>query len=101
MKRIALVAVLMFGHATSAWAGFDEGMAAYERGDYATALEEWLPLAEQGNVAAQSNLGVMYTNGHGVPQNYAEAAKWYRAAFCCNINSLAVKKLLGKRAVLD
>ncbi len=80
MKRIALVAVLMFGHATSAWAGFDEGMAVYERGDYATALEEWLPLANGGDASAGYNLGVMYDHGQGVPQDYAEAVKWYRLA---------------------
>jgi len=56
MKRIALVAVLMFGLATSAWAGFDEGWAAYERGDYATALEEWLPVVEQGIRSQKSNV---------------------------------------------
>ena len=30
--------------------------------------------------SAQYNLGFMYLNGQGVPQNYAEAAKWYRKA---------------------
>ncbi len=29
---------------------------------------------------SQNNLGFMYNNGEGVPQNYAEAAKWYRRA---------------------
>lgn len=61
-------------------AGFDEGMAAYQRGDYATALKEWRPLAEQGDATAQYNLGVMYRNGQGVPQDYKEAVKWYRMA---------------------
>ena len=28
----------------------------------------------------QYNLGVMYANGQGVPQDYAEAARWYRKA---------------------
>ena len=36
--------------------------------------------AEQGYADAQYNLGVMYANGHGVSQDYAEAAKWYRLA---------------------
>jgi TPR repeat protein len=36
--------------------------------------------AEQGNVLAQTNLGIMYAEGHGVAKNYAEAAKWYRLA---------------------
>ncbi len=36
--------------------------------------------AEQGHVDAQYNLGIMYANGEGVPQDYAEAARWYRQA---------------------
>ena len=36
--------------------------------------------ADQGDAAAQSNLGVMYANGQGVPQDYAEAVQWYRKA---------------------
>ena len=55
-------------------------MAAYERGDYATALKEFRPLAEQDHAGAQFNLGVMYDNGYGVPENDAEAAKWHRKA---------------------
>ena len=54
--------------------------ASYENGDYATALREWEPLAEQGNVSAQYNLGQMYRRGQGVPQNYKTAVKWYRLA---------------------
>ena len=55
---IAVIVALLFG-AGSAWADWDDGVAAYERGDYATALEEWRPLAEQGDADAQFNLGVM------------------------------------------
>lgn len=62
------------------WAGLDEGMAAVHRGDYATALRELRPLAEQGNAWAQYNLGVMYAEGAGVPKNDREAVKWYRRA---------------------
>jgi len=61
-------------------AGFAEGFAAYDRGDYAAALREWRPLAERGDATAQYNLGFMYDNGQGVPQDYAEAVKWYRKA---------------------
>jgi len=39
-----------------------------------------LPLAEQGDTFAQFNLGLMYDNGEGVPQDYAEALKWFRLA---------------------
>ncbi len=55
-------------------------LAAYQRGDYATALREWRALAEQGDAKAQFNLGIMYSNGQGVPQDYAEALQWYRKA---------------------
>ena len=44
-------------------------------------LLKWYRLAaEQGNAAAQNNLGVMYSTGEGVPQNDAEAVKWLRLA---------------------
>ena len=59
---------------------FQKGFAAYNAGDFATALQEWTPLAEAGSAAAQSNLGLMYKNGYGVPQDYKEAVKWYRLA---------------------
>ena len=56
------------------------GRAAHDRGDYATALREFEPLAEQGNASAQFALGLMYSNGRGVLQDHAEAARWYRLA---------------------
>ena len=80
MQRIALALALLVSLAAPAWAGFDEGLAAYERGDYETALKEWEPLAEHGLAEAQHNLGVMYANGQGVPQDDAGALKWYRLA---------------------
>jgi uncharacterized protein len=55
-------------------------MDAFKRGDYAAALREWRPLAEQGHAKAQSILGSMYDDGQGVPQDYAEAARRYRKA---------------------
>ena len=61
-----------------AWADFQAGRDAYDRGDYGTALKEWEPLAKQGHALAQFQLGVLYSQGLGVPQNYGEAAKWVR-----------------------
>ena len=61
-------------------AELEAGVEAYDRGDYATALKEWRPLAEQGDADAQLGLGAMYFYGQGVPQDYAEAVKWYRLA---------------------
>ena len=58
----------------------EDGAAAYQRGDYATAAQLSRPLAEQGNAAAQAGLGWMYVNGQGVPQDYAQALIWLRKA---------------------
>ena len=78
MTRLVVNAVLMFGLAAPAWAGFDEGLAAYKRGDYATALREFRTLAQQGEAKGQNGLGVMYARGQGVAQDDVEAVKWYR-----------------------
>ena len=95
MKRIALAAALLVSLAAPAWAGLDAGWAAYERGDYLAALWEWRPLADRGNADAQNNLGVMYANGQGVPQNFAEAVTWYRRA--AEQGDVLAQALLGVR----
>ena len=51
MKRIISAVVVLIGLAAPAWAGFEEGRAAYERGDYATTLREFRALANQGGGA--------------------------------------------------
>ncbi len=61
----ALCAGFTLGLTAPAWAGVDEGVAALKRRDYATALREWRPLAEQGDAKAQSNLGLMDERGLG------------------------------------
>jgi TPR repeat protein len=61
-------------------ADFQKGLDAAKRGDFATALKEWKPLAELGNADAQYNLGIMYDKGRGVLQNYKIAVKWYTLA---------------------
>ena len=48
--------------------------------DYATALREFKRLAKQGLAPAQYNLGLMYANGRGVPQDYKTAVESYRLA---------------------
>ena len=66
--------------AAPAWADFKAGADAYQRGDYATALREWQPLAEQGQALAQYNLGLLYANGQGVSKDDAQAQQWYEKA---------------------
>jgi TPR repeat protein len=78
---ICLTIALLLGSAGMSWsANFQKGFTAAQSGDFATALREWTPLAEQGDAYAQSNLGVMYDKGKGVPQDYKTAVKWYRLA---------------------
>ena len=72
--------VLVFNAGSILAQDFQKGFAAYQSGDYVTALQEWRPLAEQGDADAQQGLGVMYENGMGVLQDYKEAVKWYRLA---------------------
>ena len=57
---------------------FQDGMDAHKRKDYKEAFRLFLPLAEQGNVTAQYNLGHMHEKGKGVPQDYKEAVRLYR-----------------------
>ncbi len=78
---LCLIFNLFLFSATSVWsADFYKGLDAYDKGDYATALREWRPLAEQGDVIARTLLGDMYGNGYGVPQDYSTAHKWYSLA---------------------
>ncbi len=87
----ALCAGFTLGLTAPAWAGSHEayktapttmslGKDAYSRGDYAGALREWRPLAEQGDASAQSFLGIMYVEGLGVPQDYSKAHMWFNLA---------------------
>ncbi len=59
---------------------YQEGLDAYERGDYDTALKEFRPLAEQGDPLAQSYLGGMYAEGEGLPKDYVLAHMWMNLA---------------------
>ena len=79
MRLLMLIVVLLVsGAAVPAVAGpLEDGLEAYEKGDYATALRLWRPLAEQGNADAQSNLGTMYYKGQGLTQDYVQAHMWF------------------------
>ncbi|MGP0075998.1 MAG: tetratricopeptide repeat protein [Bryobacteraceae bacterium] len=76
----ALLAFTAFIAAFPAMADFQAGLDAYQKGDYVGAAKEWRPLAEQGSAEAQYNMGLLYLDGHGVPQSTAEAANWFRRA---------------------
>ena len=61
----------------SSAADFATGLKAYQKGDYVTAAKEWRPLADQGDPAVQFNLGLLYLDGQGVPQDLDQAVKWF------------------------
>ncbi len=75
-----LAAALWIALGAPAAADLGTGRAAYRQGDYARAITELLPLAEQGDREAQYYVGAMYEAGLGMAQTYGEATKWYRKA---------------------
>jgi V8-like Glu-specific endopeptidase len=78
---IFAVIILMFSVVAPATAGpLEDAVAATHKGDYAAAHEFLRPLADNGDIRAQFNLGQLYANGWGVRRDYAEAVAWYRKA---------------------
>jgi len=81
IKSLLAALVVSLSLAVPGLAGpFEDGKAAYERGDYVTAMRLMRPLAEQGQTNAQFSIGNMYALGEGVRQDYEEAVKWIRKA---------------------
>lgn len=76
-RSVALSVALL---ASPVHAGFDEAVAAFERGDYARVQVELRPLLQAGDARAQYSMGVLYENGFGVGKDPAVAADWYRKA---------------------
>jgi TPR repeat protein len=82
-RRVGVITLLLVAvtlMAAPARADYDHGRAAYEVGDYAKAVAEWLPAATRGDLRAQTYLGVMYERGLGVARDDSEAVHWYRKA---------------------
>ncbi len=64
-----------------AWAGpLEVGDVARKQGNFREALSVLMPLAEEGNVKAQTIVGYMYGKGQGSSLDYSEEVKWYRRA---------------------
>ena len=80
LSRLCLTAVF-FMASTGAQAGLQEGIAAYNKGEYQAAIKEIEPLAGKGNAAAQLYLGKMYMQGQGAfKPDHAKAIFWARKA---------------------
>ena len=80
MKRLILASALLLTATGGAWAGFDDALAAYRKGDFVRAMDEWAILAKHGDVAAQTNIGEMYLRGEGVDKDREVAIYWFRKA---------------------
>ena len=82
MRRALIALAFAALTAGEALAGaYEVGQGAFLRGDYATALRLWLPLARRGIVAAQHHVAMIYDNGgRGVPRDEVEAVRWYHRA---------------------
>ena len=88
MNRKAIVPGFIFGvvlalalTSVAAMSGpIEDGLDAAKRGDYATALRLWRPLAEEGDAFAQYNLGLIYAAGLGVPRDDVRAHMWFSLA---------------------
>jgi regulator of replication initiation timing len=57
---------------------------AYDRADYRTALNVWLPRAKQGDSEAQTYVGEIFEKGLGIQADYLAAAAWYKKAAAQN-----------------
>ena len=69
MRNLIIIPVLLFSlcfGAPSYSADLSKGEIAYQNGDYATALKELIPLADQGDAKAQWRLGWVFDYGDGV-----------------------------------
>ena len=75
----AIVALVLNGAAALA-GPWEDGMVAYNRGDYVPAMKLFRPLAQAGNARAQNVLGVMYRRGEGVTRSSAKAFMWFSLA---------------------
>jgi hypothetical protein len=75
-----ILAAQILGSAGAVAGPWEDGMAAYNRGDYVPAIKVFRAMAEQGNAKAQSVLGIMYRRGQGVSRSPVRAFLWFSRA---------------------
>ncbi|MCH8977158.1 MAG: sel1 repeat family protein [Proteobacteria bacterium] len=95
MKRFYIVILLMLSGVQTTLADRNDGAYAYLQGDYETAYNTMISLANTSNdKLAQYYLGVMYMKGQGVEQDYEQAGEWFRKASKQGLG-VAMYKLAG------
>ena len=75
-----MLAAQILGSVAAVAGPWEDGMAAYNRGDYVPAIRVFRAMAAQGNAKAQSVLGVMYRRGQGVARSPVRAFLWFSRA---------------------
>ncbi len=77
MKRVIPVFLMLILMSAPVYADdYQDGENAYRRGDYRTAFEKFMPLAEQGDAQSQWLVAGLYARGMGVVRDYVQALKW-------------------------
>ena len=77
---LPLLALLLVTAPPVAAQSFEDALAAYRRGDYATALKFYRALAEQCDARGLNGLGVMYVGGTGVPKDSQQGMRYFHEA---------------------
>ena len=80
VRMTGVIGVVLLSVGSAMAGALDDCEAAYDRQDYVLALRLCRPLAEQGDIDAQTAVGNLYYEGWGVEQNYTSAANWFRKA---------------------
>lgn len=78
--KLLISVCAVFALVSTAFADFRAGVEAYQRSNHITAFQEFWTLAHEGHAGAQFNLGVLYATGYAGPQDFTQAARWYRQA---------------------
>ena len=79
-RTLAVFCVALVCAAAVQAGDYEDGLAAFNRQDYAAALAKWRRAAQQGDALAQYGVGLMYDEGKGVAQDYKESVRWYQQA---------------------
>jgi sulfatase-modifying factor enzyme 1/ankyrin repeat protein/Sel1 repeat-containing protein len=80
MKVFQIFIILVFLFPSFVFADFDSGKQAFDAGDFRTAFSEWKTSADQGDAESQYELGKLYEEGLGVPQNFVFAHVYFNLA---------------------
>lgn len=81
IRTIMLILLVQFFLQSAAGASpLEDGITAFQAGNYQQAFELWKPLAEAGDAKAQYNIGLMFLNGLGLERNAIYARELFLAA---------------------